>query len=471
MIDTIGADLTEERPFWSAAAESRDGFPAGPRYWTPLGMTAAFRRDPLGLYREAFRTFGDVVGFRVGPFRSLLIAHPDHIKHVLQDNNHNYVKGIVIAKLKVLIGEGLFTSEGDFWRRQRRLAQPAFHRQRLAGFVTTMTDATRAMLDRWEPVARSGEPFDVAAEMSRLTLGIVGRTLFSRNLDDAADEVGRTLGEVLALMNDRAMRFLPSPLWWPTAFNRRLARGIRGLDRVVFDIIERRRRTARHTRGPARHADARARRGDGRGHDRPPAARRGHDVRARRPRDDGGRAHLDVVPARPPSGRSPSALRAEVAAALGGRARRRWRTCLASSYARMVVEEAMRLYPPVWGFFRQALGPDRLGEHVVPKGAVILISPYVTHRHPRVWDDPERFDPERFAPERVRERPRFAYLPFSGGPRLCIGNEFALMEAQLAVAMTVQRYRLRLVPGARVEPESRLTLRPRGGMAMTLEAA
>ena len=113
-------------------------------------MTAAFRPDPLGYYTTAFRTFGDVVGFHVGPFRSLLIAHPDHIKHVLQDNNHNYEKGLVIAKLKVLIGDGLFTSEGDFWRRQRRLAQPAFHRQRLAGFVATMTDATRAMLDRWE---------------------------------------------------------------------------------------------------------------------------------------------------------------------------------------------------------------------------------------------------------------------------------------------------------------------------------
>ena len=144
-------------------------------------------------------------------------------------------------------------------------------------------------------------------------------------------------------------------------------------------------------------------------------------------------------------------LRAEVPSALGGRTPApddvpRLR------YARMVVEEAMRLYPPVWGFFRQALGPDTLGEHTVPKGAVIFISPYVTHRHPRFWDDPERFDPERFTPERARERPRFAYVPFSGGPRLCIGNEFALMEAQLAVAMTVQRYRLELAPGTRWSP-------------------
>jgi cytochrome P450 len=137
----------------------------------------------------------------------------------------------------------------------------------------------------------------------------------------------------------------------------------------------------------------------------------------------------------------------------------------------MVVEEAMRLYPPVWSFMRQALAPDRLGEHAVPKGAVITISPWVIHRHPGFWEEPERFDPERFTPARVRERPRFAYLPFSGGPRLCIGNEFALMEATLVLAMVAQRYRLQLVAGTAVEPESRLTLRPRGGLPMTMEAA
>ncbi len=469
MIDAVGSELTPAPAFWRTVSGPRNGFPAGPRYRTPFGMTAAFRQDPLGFYMTAFRTFGDVVGFHIGPFRSLLVVHPDHIKHVLQDNNHNYEKGVVIAKLKVLIGEGLFTSEGDFWRRQRRLTQPAFHRQRLAGFVATMTDTVRAMLDRWDPVAHSGAPLDVAGEMSRLTLGIVGRTLFSRNLDDAADEFGHTLSAVLALMNDRAMRFLPSPLWWPTPANRRLARGIRALDRVVFDIIEERRRTG------AAHEDLldmllRARDED-----------TGEGMTDRQLRDEimtfllAGHETTAValswtwyLLARHPS--VAESLQAEVATALGGRTPT-VEDLPRLRYARMVVEEAMRLYPPVWGFFRQALGPDTLGEHAVPKGAVLFISPYVTHRHPHLWEDPERFDPERFAPDRVRDRPRFAYLPFSGGPRLCIGNEFALMEAQLAVAMTMQRYRLRLVPGTEVEAESRVTLRPRGGMAMTVAAA
>jgi cytochrome P450 len=469
MAGAVGAELAQATPFWRAVSGPRNGFAAGPRYWTPFGMTAAFRPDPLGFYLAAFRTFGDVVGFHVGPFRSMLVAHPDHIKHILQDNNHNYEKGFVIAKLKVLIGDGLFTSEGDFWRRQRRLAQPAFHRQRLAGFVATMTDATRAMLDRWEAVRRSGEALDVAAEMSRLTLGIVGRTLFSRSLDDDADEVGHTLGAVLALMNERSMRFLPSPLWWPTGFNRRLGRGIRGLDRVVFDIIEARRRTD-EAREDLLDMLLRAR-----------DEETGEGMTDRQLRDE---VMTFVLAGHETTAvaltwtwylldRHPEVaerLRAEVAAALGGRTPA-VEDLPRLQYARMVVEEVMRLYPPVWGFFRQAIGPDTLGEHAVPKGVVILISPYVTHRHPRVWDDPDRFDPERFASERVRERPRFAYLPFSGGPRLCIGNEFALMEAQLAVAMTVQRYRLGLVPGTRVEPESRVTLRPRGGLKMTVAAA
>src|SRR5262245_65438896 len=204
-MDAVGTELIAP-PFWSSVAGPRNGFPAGPSYWTPFGMTAAFRPDPLRYYTTAFRTFGDVVGFHVGPFRTMLVSHPDHIKHILQDNNHNYEKGLVIAKLKVLIGEGLFTSEGDFWRRQRRLSQPAFHRERLAGFATAMTETTAAMLDRWGPRARSGAPFDVAADMSALTLGIVGRALFSRVLDAEADEVGPALMETLAIVNERANR-------------------------------------------------------------------------------------------------------------------------------------------------------------------------------------------------------------------------------------------------------------------------
>ena len=458
----------ETIPSWPSVTEARGGPPAGPTYRTPFAFTNAFRSDPIGFYGAAFRTFGDVVCFRSPPFRSFFLAHPDHIKHVLQDNNHNYVKGVVIAKLKVLIGEGLFTSEGDFWRRQRRLAQPAFHRQRLAGFVATMTDATAALVERWEEPARRGAPVDVAADMSRLTLGIVGRTLFSRRLDDDADAFGAVLVEALELLNVRAMSFVSSPLWWPTTRNRRLRRAIGALDRVVFDIIETRRR-AGDARDDLLGMLLQARDED-----------TGEGMTDRQLRDEvmtfllAGHETTAValtwtwhLLAEHPE--VEARLAAETTAALGGRVPT-IEDLPRLQYARMVVEEAMRLYPPVWGYIRQALGPDTVGGYRIPKGAVISICPYVTHRHPEFWDDPERFDPERFTPERVRTRPRFAYLPFSGGPRLCIGNEFAVMEAQLVLAMAVQRYRLRSVPGVDVTPESRITLRPRGGMPMTIAA-
>ena len=462
------ASVSPVTRYWSRVNPPANGYAPGPWYRSPWAWEAVFLPDPIDYLLASFRTFGDVVCTRAVPFRSLFLAHPDHIKHVLQDNARNYVKGIVIARLKVVIGDGLFTSEGDFWRRQRRLSQPAFHRDHLAGFATTMTETTAAMLDRWTARARTGAPFDVSAEMSGLTLGIVGRALFSRVLDAHADDVGQALTAALAILNERAIRFLPSPIWWPSATNRRLRRAIAVLDRVVYDIIETRRRTATQPRDLlamlllARDEETGAGMTDRQLRDEVMTfLLAGHETTA-----------VALTWTWYLLDRHPGVaerLRAEVAAALGTR------TPTVDDlprlgYARMVVEEAMRLYPPVWGFTRQAIDEDHVGGFTIPKRSVVTISPYVTHRHPSYWHDPERFDPERFTPERIRSRPRFAYLPFSGGPRLCIGNEFALMEAQLVLAMTVQRYRLRLVPGTRVEAESRLTLRPRGGLPMTVSA-
>ena len=438
--------------YWSRVAPAGNGLPAGPRYTTPWAMVGAFSADPVGYFDAAFRTFGDVVSFRAWPFTSFFLAHPDHIKHVLQENNQGYVKGVVIAKLKVLIGEGLFTSEGDFWRRQRRLAQPAFHRQRLAGFADAMTTTAARVLDRWAPRVRSGEPFDVSAQMSALTLGVVGRTLFGRSLDDETDQVSRALLDALAIMDERMMAMVPPPLWWPSAANRRLRRAIAGLDRVVFDIIETRRRSL-PDRGDLLAMLMQVR-----------DEETGEGMTDRQLRDEvmtfllAGHETTAMalswtwyLLARHPE--IETRLVAEIASALGGR-----------------VPEAADL--PRLGYVRQAVRTDTIAGYRIPKGAVVNIMPWVTHRHPEFWKNPRCFDPEHFAPSAVRERPRFAYLPFSGGPRLCIGNEFALMEAQLVVAMTLQRYRLRLTAERPViEPQVQLTLRPKGGLPMRVVAA
>jgi cytochrome P450 len=325
------------------------------------------------------------------------------------------------------------------------------------------------MLDAWAPRAGTGVPFDVAAEMSRLTLRVVGKTLFSMDLTGDAAEVGRGLVVALGFLGRRAMGFLPPPVWVPTPASVRFLRARRALDRVVYHIIQTRRRTGEDAGDflgmllAARDADTGEGMSDQQLRDEVMTfVLAGHETTAV------ALAWTWYLLARHPD--ADARLRAEVAAVLGGRAPT-VEDLPALRYTRMVLEETMRLYPPVWGLGRQAIAADSIGGYPIRAGAPVSMSPYVTHRHPAVWDDPERFDPERFTPERVAARPRFAYLPFSGGPRLCIGNEFALMEATLVLALVAQRYRLVLAPERRVVPQVTLTLRPRGGLPMTLERA
>ena len=443
----------------------RSDDPPGPLFWNPIAAGRDMMRDPLGRLMADWRDYGDVVRIRIGPLSYYGLVHPDHLQRVLQENHRNYVKGPIIGRTKILIGEGLFTSEGDFWLRQRRLAQPAFHRQRIAGFAATMTGTAAAMLDDWSGAASTGAAFDLAAEMNRLTLRIVGRALFSLDLQGDAATVGAALVDALDVVTQRAFTLLPFPLWVPTVANRRFVRARHMLDQVVLRIIAERRESG-HDAGDllslllsARDADT------------------GEGMTDRQLRDEVmtfllaghettavalswiwyllGR-HREVE----------QRLRDEVAAAVG----RRTPTpedLPALRYVRMVVDEAMRLYPPVWASGRQALADDRVGDYRIPAGAPVNLATWLTHRHPQFWPDPERFDPERFAPERAATRHRFAYLPFSGGPRLCIGNEFALMEAVLLVTMMAQRYRIALVdPERTIEPDVKITLRPRGGVTV-----
>jgi len=422
------------------------------------------RRDPLGFVSALARDYGDVVLLRMGPLQAYLLHHPDGVKHVLQDNNQNYVKGPIIARTKVLIGDGLFTSEGDFWRRQRRLAQPAFHRERIAGFAAAMVRRADERLARWETAAARGDAIDVAAEMSALTLTIVGETLFGLDLSGDAAEAGAALRVALEITAHRAMSYVAPPVWLPTARNRALRAAVRTLDALVCTVIASRR--SRDEPGNDLLGMLMAARDE----------ETGEVMSAQQLRDEvmtfllAGHETTAValawtwyLLARHPE--IAEGARAEVLAALGDRAPT-LDDLPRIPLARMVVEEAMRLYPPVWGIGRQAIAADHIGGYDIPPGALVNLSPWVTHRHPGIWDEPERYDPERFRPGRERTRPRFAYFPFSGGPRLCIGEPFALMEAHLIAAMMLQRYRLTLVDSAPVEPEPTLTLRLRGGLPM-----
>ncbi len=437
-----------------------------------FGSLPELQRDQLGFYMNAFKQYGDVVRFRAfGPIYAYMFFHPDDIEYILRRNNTNYHKGIAHQRFKSLLGEGLLTSEGKIWLKQRRLSQPAFHRQRIAGFATTMTNATASMLEHWQSYAGSGQAFDVSAEMTRLTLQIVGQTLF--NTDISGDEVKvvrDALYVALDYLNYRVSHFtLDFMERLPTRRNRQYRKAQRILDKLVYDIIAERRQSGGDTGDLlsmlllARDEETGEGMSDKQLHDEVMTLiLAGHETTAntltwtwyllaQHPEVER-KLHDEL--ARVLSGRTPTV--ADLAQL---------------PYTKMVIEESLRLYPPAWGMSRHAVADDEIRGYRVPAGTEVAVVQYVTHRHPDFWENPEAFDPERFTPERSAGRPNFAYFPFGGGPRLCIGNTFALMEAQLILAMIAQTYRLRLVPGQTIEPEPIITLRPRRGISMTLEPA
>ncbi len=411
--------------------------------------------------------YGDIVRIRLLFWPAYLVNHPDGVKHVLQENQQNYHKDLYPYKiLKPLLGQGLVTNDGESWLQQRHLMQPAFHRKRLAAFSTLMTDATVSMLDQWQRFAERDQPLDVAAEMLHLTLRIAGQALFNIDLSDESHTVGQAVATVNKLLSEYLSAPFP-PLSIPTPRSRRLQAARRTLDQVVHDIIVQRRQ---------QHADT----GDllsmllltcDEATDQ--------GMNERQVRDEVMTlliaGHETVATAliwswyllsqHPEVERR---LHSELDEVLSGH--------LPTvdhlnrlSYTRMVIEEVLRLYPPAWVFGRKAIADDEIGGYFIPASSMIVLSPYITHRHPAFWKHPEAFDPERFAPVQAAGRPHYAYFPFGGGPRICIGNNFALMEMQLVLATLSQHYQLRLVPGHPVEPEALLSLRPRAGLPMTLQ--
>ena len=433
----------------------------------PYGPMAWSRRDPLGFLLEGRRQYGDVFRLRLGPLLFHQLAHPDHVKHVLIDNQKNYPRSRYYDRVRVVVGEGLVTTEGPKWRRLRRMAQPAFHRKRVEALAGAMTDATGAMLDRWRSHARGGGPLDLTPEFTALTLRIVGRALLSIDLGGEADRIGAAITTALEYLDHRINNLLPLPTFVPTPRNFRARRAIRYLDALVFEVIAARRRAPGLDTGDLLSMLMAVR-----------DEETGAGPTDRELRDQVitfiGAGHettavalswtLSLLARHPEADRR---LRAEVADVLGGRT-----PDVADlprlNYARRVVQESLRLYPPVYGVIRDVLEDDEIDGFHIPARSKIVLCTYVTHRHPEVWPDPEAFDPDRFTPERSEGRPRLALYPFLGGPHHCIGQEFAMMEVTLVLAMIAQSFRFQLAPGACIEPKPMVTLRPRDGVPMIL---
>jgi len=446
---------------------ARQRIAPGPRGHWLLGNLGEFRRDVLGLMTESARTHGDVVRFRLGPQVIHLLNHPDHVVHVLQKNAGNFDKRTRSASfIRSVTGDSLLTANGEAWQRQRRLLQPAFHHAHIAGFARQMTAATAAMLSDWRPRAANGEVLDVASEMMRLTYTIVGRTLFSAEVGGDAGTIERAMEVILPHTFGRLGRVVNWPDWVPTPGNRTFRKALRAIDGVVYRIIEQH-RAAQSAGGPdgdllsmlLRIRDPET----GAGFDDTQLRNEtitfllaGHETTAN------ALTWTFHLLSRHPG--VEARLREELDDVLGGRVPTP-EDVPRLAFTKRVIREAMRLYPPIWIIERRVVDDDTVGGFHLPAGSAVVVAPYALHRHPGFWDAPDAFDPARF------EGPvPAAYIPFGAGPRFCIGSEFAMLEAQLIVAMVLQSYRLRPVPGHVVEPLPGITLRARHGLRMTLHA-
>lgn len=459
----------------SAAAAADSGFvPAFPeRHETRLPLVRlirTLRENSIGTWtREAFER--DIIVYRFG-FRPMVVAnHPDLIRHVMLDNAANYERDPVGKRLlEPGLGQGLLTSEGAVWKRQRRMMAPIFQPRRLSGFAAIMTERSVALADR---LSRQppGQPVDMAREMMLLTLDIIAQTMFGADTTTDVSTVGGAMDRYQATVRPNIPDLLGLPRWVPRPSVREGQAALAGMDAIIRDLIRRRRDRA--AAGGELGGDllglllaAEDDEGGSRLDDREVRDQMatfflaGHETTATALAWTWYLlAHAPAVEAK---------LQAELDAVLGGRPAE-YADYEKLAYTRMVVEEAMRLYPPAHTTARLAMADDRFGDIEMPAGTNVIVSPWLMHRHRLYWSQPDVFDPENFAPERVAARRRYTYLPFGAGPRICIGQGFAMIEAVLILATLAQRLQCRMVPGSVVQPVGKITLRPMPGLPMTIE--
>ncbi len=408
--------------------------------------------------------YGDVVYFRAGFEDIYLVSDPELIRQVLVTDHKNFLKGRGLERVKRLFGNGLLTSEKELHLRQRRMMQPAFHRERIAGFARQMVAEAEQTMAGW----RDGQDLDIAREMGLLTLRIVGKTLFGSDVDAIAGDVSRSLTD---LMESFYLMMLPFP-WLierlPFPQLSRMRRARQRLDEIIYGLIDARRKSG--TRGDdllSMLLDAQDTEGDGGGmsdeqvHDEAMTIFiAGHETTAN------ATAWTWYLLAQNPG--ALRALHAEVDAALQGRAPSA-ADYPALAYTEKVVSESMRLYPPAWIIARRAIDEQKLGGYIVKQRGLVMTSQWIMHHDARYFPEPLKFDPLRWTPEFKASLPKYAYFPFGGGPRLCIGEGFAWMEAVLLVAAISQRWSMELLPGQTIEPEPVVTLRPKGGIRVRLK--
>jgi len=438
--------------------------PPGPKTKNPLGFIHKIRGDIIGFLTRIALEYGDIVNFRVGPMQMYFLNHPDYIKDVLVTNQRNFSKGRPLELAKRLLGEGLLTSEGAFHLRQRRMIQPIFHKKRIESYGVVMTEYATRLGDRWV----DGATVDMANEMMQMALAIASKTMFSTDIETESVGIGKALTDAMSLFDRVSIPLSELLLNLPLPSTLRFYRAKAHLDKTIYRMIEdRRKNSEKYDDLLALLLSAQDEEGD---------KSRMTDEQVR---DE---ALIFLLAAYDTTALAltwtwyllsqypqvESALHAEIDSVLGGR--------LPSvedlpqlTFTRMVFTEAMRLYPPGYIIARKALDDYEIDNYFIPAGSTILMSPFVMQRDPRYYNEPRKFNPLRWAGEAHANAPKFAYFPFGGGPRVCIGDSFAWLEGCLVMATLAQRWRMILVPGHPVAILPLLNLRPKYGMRMILE--
>ena len=425
----------------------------------------AFRHDVLGLILRLMREHGDVARVALGPITVHLVSHPDAVKAVLKDVETFDKATLASRMIRPLTGLSILIENGERWRRNRRLMQPAFTPGRMLAFLPLITREAAQVSERWRALARSGEPVDVASEMMQLTYRVVEGALFGSRTQHGLEEIEQAASESLAYLYGGVRRGFHVPVVVPTRANRRFQAARAVLDRRVQELVDEHRREPRDDLLGrlirAEHESGGARLDDGELRDEAVTMLvAGHETTANaltwlwyllaQHRDEAER------------------VRAELQAVLGGRAPTVEDLPRLAATER-AIQEAMRLYTPIWAIVRNAARDAEIGGYALEAGSRVVVSPYAVHRHPEFWDEPERFRPERFEPALSAARHSYAYIPFGGGPRVCIGQHLATLEALVIVAVLAQEWRLALVPDHPVEIDAGITLRAKHGLRMTLE--
>jgi cytochrome P450 len=447
---------------------ARPARPPGPHINLALAVIGQmfpnrFPFDPLAFGLNIAREFGDIAHYHVGPLHVYQLNHPDFARQVLVEEPEKFYKARLIKQaFGPFAGQGLLTSDGAVWKQQRKLIQPAFHHGQLVTYGAVMVGHALRMIDSLD----DGAVVEIQEEMARLTLAIVVQTLFGADVTREAKEVGRLMVAVLDSANDRLNRILRLPSWVPTRRNLQEKRALARLDALLDSFVAAHRASSEMPADllsvllAATDEDSGSRMSDRQLHEEMMTLfLAGHETTAM------ALTWTWYLLSQHPE--VEEKLVGEVSRVLRGRA-----PAVADlaqlPYTEMVVRESMRLYPPAAGFAREPIEDVRIGGYDVPRGSLVTVNTYALHRDPRFFDDPERFDPERFAAGWEERIPRYAFLPFGGGPRVCIGNGFAMMETRLILAAVAQRCHLSLEPGQEITPVQLVTVRPKHGIRMRL---